>query len=299
MEKILYLAHTEEDGTLSKPTLEALTAAKRLAESVAADFVGGIVGTGARSAADQVSGSGIGRVLVVEGPEFSQPRYATDSVAIEELASQTEATIVVTAGTSRFSRVLPGTACRVGGQADSHICAFDVEDGEIRVSRWFYRQRLQANLSRSQRPWFLSLDSGNCAAYEGPSGGAEITSIDVALPEPGLKTRVTGTRQPASGEATIRPEADMLFVAGAGWTKNQSDGQQHVEQAETLILAKGLATCCHGEEPHVVGWRFINDRRAINLDPNCGWAQGKADILYIADAFEVMAKVNDLLEEPG
>jgi electron transfer flavoprotein alpha subunit len=136
----------------------------------------------------------------------------------------------------------------------------------------------------------------------------------------------------------------MLFVAGAGWTKNQSDGQQHVEQAETLILgflreakaslggskssvdmssegqaalsfmthlnqvgqtgstprhAKGLATCCHGEEPHVVGWRFINDRRAINLDPNCGWAQGKADSLYIADAFEVMAKVNDLLEEPG
>jgi len=36
---------------------------------------------------------------------------------------------------------------------------------------------------------------------------------------------------------------------------------------------KGLATCCHGEEPHTVGWRFINERRAINLDPNCGWAR--------------------------
>ena len=30
---------------------------------------------------------------------------------------------------------------------------------------------------------------------------------------------------------------------------------------------KGLSTCCHGEEPHVVGWRFINERRAVNLDP--------------------------------
>jgi len=56
-----------------------------------------------------------------------------------------------------------------------------------------------------------------------------------------------------------------------------------------------LATCCHGEEPHVVGWRFINERRAVNTDPNCGWAQGKADVVYVADAFEVMQKVNALL----
>ena len=61
---------------------------------------------------------------------------------------------------------------------------------------------------------------------------------------------------------------------------------------------KGLSTCCHGEEPHVVGWRFINERRAINLDANCGWAQGKADVLYVADAFAVMAKVNELLASP-
>jgi electron transfer flavoprotein alpha subunit len=60
---------------------------------------------------------------------------------------------------------------------------------------------------------------------------------------------------------------------------------------------KGLSTCCHGEEPHVVGWRFINERRAINLDPNCGWARGKADVLYVADAFEVIAEVNALLAE--
>jgi electron transfer flavoprotein alpha subunit len=60
--------------------------------------------------------------------------------------------------------------------------------------------------------------------------------------------------------------------------------------------AKGLSTCCHGEEPHVVGWRFIASRRAISLDPNCGWTRGKADVVYIADAFQVMAKVNAQLE---
>jgi electron transfer flavoprotein alpha subunit len=60
---------------------------------------------------------------------------------------------------------------------------------------------------------------------------------------------------------------------------------------------KGLSTCCHGEEPHVVGWRFIHERRAINLDPNCGWARGKADVVYVADAFAVMKRLNELLAE--
>jgi electron transfer flavoprotein alpha subunit len=44
-----------------------------------------------------------------------------------------------------------------------------------------------------------------------------------------------------------------------------------------------------------VGWRFISERRAVSLDPNCGWVRGKADVVYVADAFQVMARVNALL----
>jgi len=157
---------------------------------------------------------------------------------------------------------------------------------------------------------------------------------------PAVRTTVTGLRSPASDAQTIRPDARLLLVAGAGWTKKQPDGQTHTAEAADLILgflrgtsaslgsskslvdqggegnsvlpflthlnqigqtgstprhAKGLSTCCHGEEPHVVGWRFIGDRRAISLDPNCGWTRGKADVVYIADAFQVMAKLNSLL----
>ena len=71
------------------------------------------------------------------------------------------------------------------------------------------------------------------------------------------------------------------------------------ETGATPRHPKGLSTCCHGEEPHTVGWRFVNERRAISLDPNCGWARGKADVLYVADAFQVMAKVNESLAKSG
>jgi len=215
--------------------------------------------------------------------------------------------------------------------------------------RWFYRQRIEAVVSREKRPWFLLLDLGTNSAYAGAEAhaalegeAAQADEISIAVELPALRTQVIGMRAPNQGAQTIRPDAKLLFVAGAGWTKKQPDGQVHVEEAGELILkflgasgaslgsskslvdqggegnsvlpflshlnqvgqtgstprhAKGLSTCCHGEEPHVVGWRFIGERRAVNLDPNCGWTRGKADVVYVADAFQVMARVNALLEE--
>jgi electron transfer flavoprotein alpha subunit len=203
---------------------------------------------------------------------------------------------------------------------------------------------MEAVLSRTQRPWFILTDPGSQTAWSGAPGSATVEAVSVDLSGCAMRTNVTGVREPATDLQTIRPDAELLFVAGAGWTKKQADGQTHVPEAEKLILGllkntraslgsskslvdlggegqavlsflthlnqigqtgatprhqKGLSTCCHGEEPHTVGWRFVNERRAISLDGNCGWARGKADVLYVADAFEVMAKVNELLALGG
>ena len=341
METILFVAHTEADGLLAKPALEALGAAIELAAALpGSSFVVGLYGAQVASAADQVANCGAARFLGVTGTEFAQARYATDAAAVEMLVRAAQATIVVSAGTSRVARVLPGVSHRLGGRVDTHVNSIQVEGGALRITRWFYRQRMVAELARTQRPWLLALDTGCHAAYQGAPGQAAAELIPVALGDSHVRTTVTGVRSPGTTQQTIRPDAKLLFVAGAGWTKKQKDGQTHAKEAEQLILGfldcsqaslggskslvdlsgegeavlgfmshmnqvgqtgatprhpKGLSTCCHGEEPHVVGWRFINERRAVNLDPNCGWARGKADVLYVADAFEVMRKVNDLL----
>jgi hypothetical protein len=36
----------------------------------------------------------------------------------------------------------------------------------------------------------------------------------------------------------------------------------------------------------------------LTVDCDCVRARGKADVLYVADAFAVMAKINDLLKKP-
>ena len=335
METILLLAHTEADGTLAKAALEALAAAKALGGELHI----GLVGAQVQPAADQVANAGAARILAVSGEAFAQPRYATDAAAAEALCRASGAAIVVAPTTSRWSRALPGVAFRLNGRVDTHATSLAMINGVPAVARWFYRQRMEAVLTRSERPWIILLDAGCVPAWSGAAGVATVESVSVATPE--TRTSVVGTRSPDAGEQTIRPDAKLLFVAGAGWTKKQADGAAHTADAEKLILEflraskaslggskslvdlsgegeavlrfmthlnqigqtgatprhpKGLSTCCHGEEPHAVGWRFIGQRRAINLDANCGWARGKADVLYVADAFEVMRHLNALLQ---
>jgi electron transfer flavoprotein alpha subunit len=333
MEKILFLAHTEPDGSLSKAALETLPAALALGEVTV-----GLVGAEPQPAADSIAACGVVRFLAVTGEAFAQARYATDAAAAEALCRAADAAMVVAPQTSRWARALPGVACRLGGRVDTHATALGIVNQGPAVTRWFYRQRMEAVLTRSQRPWIVLVESGCYPAWSGPPAVATVEPV--AIDVPATRTTVVGVQAPPADEQTIRPEARLLFVAGAGWTKKQADGAVHAAEAEGLILTflrqaaaslggskslvdlsgegqavlkcmthlnqigqtgstprhpKGLSTCCHGEEPHVVGWRFITERRAINLDTNCGWARGKADVLYVADAFAVMRVVNELL----
>ena len=340
MGTILFLAHSEATGSLSKAAFEVLGAAVELGKNLNADLVAGLYGTDVQCAADSMASCGAQRFFAVQGAEFEQARYATDAAACEALLRASGATIVIAAGTSRNTRVMAGVAQRVDGCIDTHVINAVAASGAVQISRWFYRQRIEASLTRNRRPWILLLDPGTYTAWTGDPGAVQLERIEVSVPESLKRTTVQGFVTPPADQQTIRPDANLLFVAGAGWTKKQKDGQVHLADAERLILdflnkskaslgsskslvdltgenqaalgflshlnqvgqtgasprhPKGLATCCHGEEPHTVGWRFIGERRAINLDPNCGWARGKADVLYVADAFEVMSKVNILL----
>ncbi len=345
METILLLAHAEADGSLAKPALEALGAAKTLVGGLSGSkLMVGLVGQTVQPAADRVARCGAAAFLGVAGADFASARYGTDAAAAEALAKSAQATIILAPATSRWNRVLPGVAQRLGGRADTHVTGLSADNGTLSVNRWYYRQRMEAVLRRTQRPWVILVDPGSQPAWQGTAGTVSVQAVAVNLAEACKRTTVVGVREPAADAQTIRPDAALLLVAGAGWTKKQADGQAHVKEAEQLILGclklaraslgsskslvdlggegqavlsflthlnqigqtgstprhpKGLATCCHGEEPHTVGWRFIGERRAVNLDPNCGWARGKADVLYVADAFAVMAKVNQLLAATG
>jgi len=340
--KILLITHVDESGDgLPKATHECLGTAIELAEKIGGTVVIGIFGERIQDAANSVAMDAV-EILGVQGPDFAYPRYSTDACAVETICREAAADIVVAPATSRMMRVVPGVAQRMQGRVDTHITALEVIEGAVSARRWFYRQRLEGVVQRQERPWFLVMDPGCHKSWSGPAGLTIVKELTVSTSAAAKRTGFAGIRIPQISAQTIRPDAKLLFVAGAGWCKKQADGKTHVSEAESTILEfltnseaslggskslvdqsgenqavlgfmthlnqvgqtgstprhpKGLSTCCHGEEPHVVGWRFINERRAINLDPNCGWARGKADVLYVADAFQVISKLTALLAE--
>ena len=263
--------------------------------------------------------------------------FAQDVPAFAEAIKSSGADIVLLPGNSRVKRSAAAAAMRAGAEIDTNVVDVEVADGKASARRWVYRQRIFTTFSRAARPWVIvtdpSLFDEICAKVGAVPG--EFSAADAAT-----RTKINGVENAGTGgESTIKPDAKLLFVAGAGWTKKQADGALHFDEAASTITGflgksgaslgsskslvdmpeaaaaftfmshmnqvgqtgatprhqKGLSTCCHGEEPHVVGWRFVNERRAVNLDANCGWAQGKADVVYVADAFAVMKKVNELL----
>jgi electron transfer flavoprotein alpha subunit len=350
VESILVLTHVDDGGaSLAKTSLEAVTAGLELATRLAVPLSIGVIGSNPTSAAGAARGLAQtgARLLAVSCEAFAQARYSSDAAACEALCRAAQAGIVIAPGCARFARVAAGVALRLDGVIDTHITALGGA-ASVEAGRWFYRQRLEAIICRDARPWFMLLDPGTHPAYESApeepgtreSAPKPVDVEHIAVELPAQRTTVTGVRSPTLSGDTIRPDAKLLLVAGAGWTKKQPDGQIHASEAAPLILdflkasgaslgsskslvdqsgenqqvlpflthlnqigqtgatprhRKGLSTCCYGEEPHVVGWRFISERRAISLDPNCGWTRGKADVVYIADAFQVMAELNELL----
>ncbi len=340
MSKILVVTPVESDGALPRAAGEALGAAISLKEMLDAELCIGVWGKDVDMAIENLGTDAISSGFKVKGEAFTVSRYAGDAAACEAICRQAEADIVIAPDSVRTNRILAGVAFRLDGVSDTHVTAFKTENGDFVVNRWHYRQRILAHIKRSQRPWFISIESGVFPPPQGGSKAPPTEALSVDVNDAFTRTAVKGIEVPAGDEQTIRPDAELLFVAGAGWTKKQPDGEVKADQAADIILGflkesksslgstkslvdlssegaavlpfmtqlnqvgqtgstprhdKGLATCCHGEEPHVVGWRFVNERRAVNLDPNCGWAHGKADVLYVADAFKVMKKVNELL----
>ena len=214
METALVLAHVEADGTLGKPALEALAAAK----SLGGEIVVGLVGGTAQAAADQIAGCGAARILAVTGDAFTHSRYRTDAAAAEALCRAAGAPLVIAPSTTRWARALPGVAYRLGGRIDTHATNLAVRDGAPAVTRWFYRQRMEAVLTRAERPWVVLVDPGCYTPWSGAPGTAVVESVAVEAPP--CRTNVAGVQAPKADEQTIRPEADLLFVAGAGWTRS-------------------------------------------------------------------------------
>ena len=170
--------------------------------------------------------------------------FSKDVPAIAAAVGSSGADIVLLPGNSRVKRAAAAAAMRAGAEIDTNVVDLEVADGKPVARRWVYRQRILTTFSRAARPWVIVTDPslfGEICA----KAGAEVCEFADAG-QGATRTTVNGVENAGScGESTIKPDANLLFVAGAGWTKKQADGALHFDEAAATItgfLAKSGPT---------------------------------------------------------
>ena len=179
METILLLAHTEADGSLAKSAREALQRPRRLHKSLAgSNLIVGLVG-------ERRSGGGEFHRRLSGREIFRRHRRGFRPVALRHgcgcggsVCKAAQATLVVAPATSRWARVLPGVAQRLGGRAERHVTG--VGDGGREAPRHPLvlppAHGRRADARRSGRGSFC-IDPGSQAPCQCGAGTATVETV--------------------------------------------------------------------------------------------------------------------------
>ena len=233
MSAILTFAE-QRDGRLRRPSLEAVSEARRLVEALGGgQVVAVLVGSGVAGLADELASYGADVVHVFDdaalGAYASQP-YAR---ALAQVASELAPAAVLVPFSATGKDLAPRVAARLGSGLVSDCVSFSVKDGRIEARRPMYAGKTFATVT-----W---------------TGGVPLATLrpnvfSLAAPQPGRKAEVrTGSVDMAAGARVSRvetraagkielSEAQVIVSGGRGLK-----GPEHFHLVEELASVMGAA----------------------------------------------------------
>jgi electron transfer flavoprotein alpha subunit len=217
-----------KDGAIRKPSLEALSEARRLAGDgpVAALFVGGDVG-GAEGAA----GYGADAIVKVESPGLAS--YSSDlyAAAIAAAVAAKGAKALLLGATSTGRDVAPRVAARLKAGLAADVTALCMKDGRLRATRPMYAGKAYATVDFDTDVQIATTRPNVFAVASFPRVGAV-----EALPAPGGNFKSIVKEIVAKGsEKPDLTEADIIVAGGRG-----------MKESAGFKLLEGLAEALGG-----------------------------------------------------
>ncbi|MBS3960463.1 MAG: electron transfer flavoprotein subunit alpha/FixB family protein [Sandarakinorhabdus sp.] len=313
---VLVLAE-HDNAHLKDATLNAVTAAKALAEKAGGDVHVLVAGKDCASVADAAAKiGGVSRVLVADDTAYAAALAENVAPLIVGLMAGYDA--VIAPATTRGKNILPRVAAALDVAQISEILS--VEDADT-FTRPIYAGNAIATVRSSDAKKVITVRgtafpkapaSGGSAAIEAVSGGgdaglstfkgAELTVS--ARPElTGAKVIVSGGRALGSGQAfrdVIEPLADKFGAAvgasraavDAGYVSNDCQvGQTGKIVAPELYVAIGIS----GAIQHLAGMKDSKIIVAINKDEEAPIFQ-VADFGLVGDLFTLVPELTSRLK---
>ena len=312
MAAILAITETR-GGAFRKVSLEVLTAARRLADSMSATVDALVLGAGRLQEAAQLGLYGADRVLLATSPDFAN--YSPDGYAATIAAVARSHDAVLFAATATGRDLAPRAAARLGVGCATDVTDVAMEGGTVVVRRPVYAGKALQKVALSAKPAVVSLRPNTVPPVESRKAG---TVESIQVPAFTARVRVTGIKAPeqavldvseapivVSGGRGLKDPANFKLleelaaalgnaavgasraVVDAGWREHGAQvGQTGKTVSPSLYFAVGIS----GAIQHLAGMRTAKTIVAINKDKDAPIFK-VADYGLVGDLFEVVPKL--------
>ena len=324
--KILLITEQRE-GKWNKVSFETLAAAQQIVQQTKGTLAGVVIGKGVAALADELAGSQLDEVLLVEHDLLE--KYTPDgfSLALRQVIEAVKPDLVLLPHTYQVRDFAPKLAASVGRGMIGDCIAYRYENGKLIFVRQMFQGRTAADVVfTGDAPWVASFQAGAFRAdlaAKHASGKAPVKSVNVNLAAEQIRTKplelfreakqaVDLTQAPiliSVGRGIKAPEniplAEKLAklmggeicasrpICDEGWLPmDRQIGSSGQTVAPKLYFALGIS----GAIQHVVGMKGSRTIAAINKDQNAPIFE-VADYGVVGDLFEIVPAMIEELEK--
>lgn len=303
------------DGKLRRPSLEAVSEARRLAGSGRVESV--LVGSGVAALAAELASYGADAVHVFEQPELAA--YATEPFAraLAQVVSEQKAQALLVPFTALGKDLAPRVAAKLGAGLASDCVALSVKDGRLEARRPMYAGKAFATVRFESEPQVATLRP-NVFALGTPDASRQAETVKRTV-DASSRARVVEVKATASGKVELS-EAQIIVSGGrglkgpenfhlveslaqafgaavgasravvdAGWVDHQLQvGQTGKTVSPSLYIAAGIS----GAIQHLAGMSSSKVIVAINKDADAPIFK-VANYGLLGDVFEILPKLTE------
>ncbi|MFT7537122.1 MAG: electron transfer flavoprotein alpha subunit [Hyphomicrobiaceae bacterium] len=321
MSNIIVIAEVR-GGSLKRPSLEAITAAKQLASASGGQVLAIACGNGIDAAAAELAASGAAKVIAIDGATFTEYSGDAWAKAISEQVKANDATAVLMAHTAMGKDLLPRVSALLETGIITDVVEVSCESGSYGAKKPVFGGKATMTVKATKSPFCATIRPNNFEAACGESG--EVSKVDAPA---GDLLSVVKEIIAAGGDKTPLAEAKVVVAGGrglkaaenfkliedlaaafgpgvaavgasravcdAGWRPHSEQvGQTGKVVSPPLYFAIGIS----GAIQHLAGMRTARTIVAINKDADAPIFK-VADYGIVGDAFEVVPALIKAIEE--